>query len=205
MKSGTVSPPAIADGPWISTATLSNMNHIRALDIAKDKGMSEQYLQVLTRWTREKIIYSQFDTQAHISATLRSPEFNRAYLQEYARLYELSGDELKNYETVKVHGNKKSKTALLCWGSNKGVCIEAAKNMGLKVIQPVVLTPFPLEQFRKALSGVTKLITVENNATGQLAKLIKCHSFDINEKILKYDGRSFSVDELEDLVKDAVK
>jgi len=72
------------------------------LDIAKDKGMSKEYLQVLGRWTREKIIYSQFDTQAHISATLRSPEFNRAYLDEYARIYQLSGDERKNYEAMRA-------------------------------------------------------------------------------------------------------
>ncbi|MEI7673056.1 MAG: hypothetical protein WCK00_13175, partial [Deltaproteobacteria bacterium] len=52
-------------------------SHIEGyLDIAKDKGMSEEYLQILDRWTRSKIIYSQFDTQANIIATLRSPEFN---------------------------------------------------------------------------------------------------------------------------------
>jgi hypothetical protein len=72
------------------------------LDIVKDKGMSEEYLQVLGRWTRSKIIYSQFDTQANIIATLRSPEFNRAYLQEYARIYQLSADELKNHEAMRA-------------------------------------------------------------------------------------------------------
>jgi len=72
------------------------------LDIVKDKGVSEEYLKVLGRWTRSKVIYSQFDTQAQISATLRSPEFNRAYLQEYARIYQLSGDERKNYEAMRA-------------------------------------------------------------------------------------------------------
>jgi hypothetical protein len=78
-------------------------SHIEGyLDIVKDKGMSEEYLQALGRWTRSKIIYSQFDTQAHISATLRSPEFNRAYTKEYARIYQLSGEELKNHEAMQV-------------------------------------------------------------------------------------------------------
>jgi hypothetical protein len=82
---------------------IAGCSHIEGyLDIAKDKGMSEEYLQVLGRWTRSKIIYSQFDTQAHISATLRSPEFNRAYLQEYARIYQLSGEELKNHEAIRA-------------------------------------------------------------------------------------------------------
>lgn len=72
------------------------------LDIVKDKGMSEEYLHALAHWTRSKIIYSQFDTQAHISATLRSPEFNRAYHQEYARIYQFSGDERKNHEAMRA-------------------------------------------------------------------------------------------------------
>lgn len=72
------------------------------LDIVKDKGMSDGYLQALDRWTRSKIIYSQFDTQAHISATLRSPEFNRAYLDEYARIYQFSGEERKKHEAMRA-------------------------------------------------------------------------------------------------------
>jgi len=78
-------------------------SHIESyLDIVKDKGMSVEYLQILDRWTRSKIIYSQFDTQANIIATLRSPEFNRAYLKEYARIYQFSADELKNYEAMRA-------------------------------------------------------------------------------------------------------
>lgn len=41
--------------------------------------------------------------------------------------------ELEDYETVKVYGQ--GNTALLCWGSNKGVCIETAQKFDLKVIQ----------------------------------------------------------------------
>jgi hypothetical protein len=78
-------------------------SHIEGyLDIVKDKGMSEEYLQFLDRWTRSKFIYSQFDTQAHIIATLRSPEFNQAYLNEYARIYQLSGEERKNHEAMRA-------------------------------------------------------------------------------------------------------
>src|SRR3989338_5825092 len=57
--------------------------------------------------------------------------------------------ELERYETVKVYGDKDSATALLCWGSNKGVCAEAAENLGLRVIQPVVISPFPVRQFQE--------------------------------------------------------
>ncbi len=107
-------------------------------------------------------------------------------------------EDLQGYETVKIYGNENSSLALLCWGSNKGVCLEAAENLGFKVIQPLVLSPFPVKQFRDSLKGVKKLICVENNATAQLVRLINNYGFDVNEKILKYDGRPFSLDELQE-------
>lgn len=113
--------------------------------------------------------------------------------------------ELEKYETVKVYGNKNSSVALICWGSNKGVCIEAAENLGIKVIHPVVLSPFPIREFQDSLKSVQNLICVENNSTAQLASLINRYGFGINEKILKYDGRPFSLDELEERLKDLVK
>lgn len=109
--------------------------------------------------------------------------------------------DLENMKTVNVYGGKMAETALLCWGSNKGVCVEVAQELGLKVIQPIVLHPFPVKQFQEALRGVKKVICVENNATGQLLRLIKGYGFNVNETILKYDGRPFSLDELEEKVK----
>ncbi len=110
-------------------------------------------------------------------------------------------EELESYELVKVYGKKDADTAILCWGSNKGVSIETAEKLGLKVIQPLVLNPFPVKQFAEACKDVKKIIAVENNATGQLALLVKKYGFSVNEKILKYDGRPFSIDELEKSVK----
>jgi 2-oxoglutarate ferredoxin oxidoreductase subunit alpha len=109
--------------------------------------------------------------------------------------------EMDSYEGVKVYGTNGTSVALLCWGSNVGVCREVASRIGMKVIQPIVLSPFPLEEFKKGLEGVRKIIVVENNATGQLAELIGKYGFNVDEKILKFDGRPFSLDELERKVK----
>jgi len=104
--------------------------------------------------------------------------------------------DLENYETVSVFGKIDSPAAVLCWGSNRGVCAEAGEALDLRVIQVNVFSPFPAKRFEKALGGVTKLISVENNATGQLARLVKFHGFMVHERIGRYDGRSFSVEEL---------
>lgn len=108
---------------------------------------------------------------------------------------------LKDIDTVNVYGKKKSSTALLCWGSNKGVCVEAAQELGLKVIQPLVLKPFPVEAFKKAVRGVKKIICVESSSQAQLTTLIKTHGFRVDSNILKYDGRPFALDELVDICK----
>jgi 2-oxoglutarate ferredoxin oxidoreductase subunit alpha len=113
--------------------------------------------------------------------------------------------ELEKYETVQFYGDKSSSVALLCWGSTKGVCVETAKQFGLRVVQPIVLSPFPVKQFRERLKGVKKLISVENNSTGQLVRLINQHGFNVDEKILKYDGRPFSLEYLEADLKKVIK
>lgn len=71
-------------------------DHLREyLAITQEQGMSEEYLAALNRWTRSQIVYAQFETRVHIGATYRSPEFNRQYLKEYARIYKLSEAEQK--------------------------------------------------------------------------------------------------------------
>ena len=107
-------------------------------------------------------------------------------------------EELENLESVKIHGDNNAETALVAWGSNKGVSFEAAERFNLKVVQPIVLAPFPEEKFRKSLKGVKKIIVVENNVTGQMAKLISGFGAKVDCKILKYNGRPFSLDELEE-------
>ncbi|HOV52171.1 MAG TPA: pyruvate ferredoxin oxidoreductase, partial [Methanothrix sp.] len=106
-------------------------------------------------------------------------------------------EDLDRYETVKVFGEETSKTALLCWGSNKGVCIEAARKFGLKAIQVLVLSPFPEAKLKHALEGVHRLIAVECNSTAQLARLVGFYGIKIHDRILKYDGRPFSLDDLQ--------
>jgi len=92
----------------------------------------------------------------------------------------------------------------LCWGSTKGACIEVAEVLGLKVIQPLVMEPLPVESLKKALSGTKKIIDVEVNATGQLAKLIAGHGFCVDDMILRFDSRPFTVDGLLDNVKEVL-
>ena len=113
-------------------------------------------------------------------------------------------DELSKHEQVKVYGNLESRTVLISWGSTKGACMEVAEELGLKVVQPLVLEPFPAEPLRKVLTGADKIINIEVNATGQLAKILSSHGIRIDETILRFDGRPFAVDVLLDKVKEVL-
>lgn len=137
--------------------------------------------------------------------TTEEPGITKSMQEKRLRKEKYIIEELDNYETVKIYGDKKSKTAILCWGSNKSVCAEIAKKAGLKIIQLLVLSPFPGSKLKEALKGVKKLIAVENNATGQISRLLGQYGIKVDEKILKYDGRPFSVEELENALKDVLK
>jgi 2-oxoglutarate ferredoxin oxidoreductase subunit alpha len=130
--------------------------------------------------------------------TTEDPKQTKLLQEKRLRKEKFLAEDLEGFATLKVYGDNNSEVAFLCWGSNKGVCIETAKELGLKVIQLVVLNPFPVKQFQKAMAGVKKLICVENNATAQLAKLIRCYGFSVNNTILRYDGRPFSLEDLEE-------
>jgi 2-oxoglutarate ferredoxin oxidoreductase subunit alpha len=60
----------------------------------------------------------------------------------------------------------------------------------------VVLSPLPAERLKTALLGVDRLIAVEENATAQLVALTEREGIFADKKILRYDGRPFTVDEL---------
>ncbi len=81
----------------VSFLGIGACSHVREYaDIARSKEVSEAYRVQLARWTRSQIVHSQFETRVHIHATYLGPEFNRAYLDEYARLYRLSEGEKRS-------------------------------------------------------------------------------------------------------------
>ena len=100
--------------------------------------------------------------------------------------------EMESYTTVRTGGIPGAATAIVCWGSTKGVCCEVAEELGLRTLQPVVMSPFPDRQCAGALKGVRRLIAVEENATGQLASLLRLHGISPDVMVLQYDGRPFT-------------
>ena len=112
------------------------------------------------------------------------------------RKYKEMEKAVEKMQAVKVYGNKKSSRAILVWGSTKGPAKEIAEDLNIKMIQPLVIQPFPEKQIKKALEGVKNLILVEGNALGQLGSVLNSYGIKIDAKILKYNARPFLTEEI---------
>ncbi len=112
--------------------------------------------------------------------------------------YETMKKDVENLPAIKIYGKENSKTALISFGISKGSAKEIAENLGIKLIQLIIIEPFPEKQIKKALEKVEKVFTVELNTMGQLAKVLNQNGIKVDGQILKYDGRPFFPKEIEE-------
>ncbi len=100
-----------------------------------------------------------------------------------------------------VYGDTSSKTIIVTWGSTLGPVLEAVKHSA-RVVHFPWLYPFPVQETRAILSGAERIIDIEQNATGQLASLIREQTgIEVMEKLLKYDGRPYLPEEIIERIK----
>lgn len=111
---------------------------------------------------------------------------------------------MSRYAQVDISGTETARVSLLCWGSTAGVCREVAGRLGLRVVRPVVLSPFPKEPLMMALVGADKIIAVEENATAQLAVLAAQNGIVCTGRVLRYDGRPFAPEDLERAIREVL-
>ena len=107
-------------------------------------------------------------------------------------------------EPVTVSGPDDARVGVITWGSTAGAVGEAAEGLPLRVIRPVVLEPFPVDAFRAAVEGLDRLVVIEQNWTGQLEQLMRVHGFETDARVQRYDGRPFTVEDLESRLAEVV-
>jgi 2-oxoglutarate ferredoxin oxidoreductase subunit alpha len=97
---------------------------------------------------------------------------------------------------------KRADATLVSWGSTKGAILDAMRmldrdGIGVEFLQIRLASPFPTESVREKLSGAKLAIDIEQNYSGQMAAVIAEKTMiDIKNKILKYNGRPMSQDEI---------
>lgn len=97
----------------------------------------------------------------------------------------------------------RGRNLIIGWGSTQGAIRDSLSELkDCRFLQISYLAPFPREEVKQAIKQAGKVVLVENNATGLLGQLIAMETGClIKNKILKYDGRPFSADEVVDRVK----
>jgi len=124
------------------------------------------------------------------------PETTVGMQDKWERKERALAEELDTLPLVNVYGDPESPLTVVTWGSPTGAMREVGELIGVRVVQPVVLWPFPTRQLAKALAGSERLAVLEMNASGQLAGLMERHGLEADASILRYDGRPFGVGEL---------
>ena len=141
----------------------------------------------------------EHDTQGHITE-----DFDLRVKMVDKRLKK--GERLKaDIIPPELTGPEDYKSLIVCWGSTYHVVEEAIQKLErddvallhFKQVHP--LSDTTADYLQKA----KQTIIVENNATSQFARLIKLQTgIEIDNKILKYNGLSFYVEELTEKLKE---
>lgn len=135
----------------------------------------------------------EHDEEAHITESA----LVRVAMHE-KRLRKLKLMEAAALMPEKIEDVNGAKTLVITWGSNRGVLEEALGKIkdpslaGLHFSQV-----YPLNPKVKKLLAKKKIVVMENNATGQFAELLERDlDIEVSERILKYDGSPYSVEEV---------
>jgi len=115
------------------------------------------------------------------------------------RFYKKMNALAREIEQPAAYNLVKAKTILLGFGSTYGaikeVCETSNENIGFVHLSQV--WPFPTQEITRLLNGKKNIITVENNAAGQLARLLMRETgIKVSGSVLRFDGRPFDLDYL---------
>jgi 2-oxoglutarate ferredoxin oxidoreductase subunit alpha len=113
----------------------------------------------------------------------------------------------KHVHPPTVYNGTNADILLIGWGSTLGVLHETVQALtgtaAAGYIHLPQVWPFPAHAVKETLAENKKamLISVENNAAGQCAGLLRRQTgIEVDEKICKYDGRPFTVEEVAETV-----
>jgi 2-oxoglutarate ferredoxin oxidoreductase subunit alpha len=160
---------------------------------------------------RGGIFHTTGDEHDELGHITENSENRIKMMQKRMHKLELAAEEIPDSKKINFIGPTQADVTLTGWGSTKGAILDGIQDLeadGIRCnfLQVRYMNPFPTDLVTKYLSAAKKKVLVENNYTGQLGGLIREHTGIVMDyRILKYNGRPFSQNEVYEGVKDAIK
>lgn len=153
------------------------------------------------------------DEHAEIGHISEDPENRIKMMTKRMTKLEVAAREIPDSEKFNLFRASKeiADATVVSWGSSKGAILEAMEllrkdGIDVEFLQLRLMSPFPTESVKKVLSNSKLIIDVEQNYSGQLAAVIAEKTLiEMPNKILKFNGRPISRDEIYDSVRKTLK
>jgi len=147
----------------------------------------------------------EHDEKGHIS---EDPTNRMRMMEKRMGKLELAANEIPLEEKIRFFGPKDAPLTVVSWGSTKGAILDAMDALkeqdGISVnfLQIRLMSPFPTEEVKQALSRSKRLVDIEMNYSSQFAGLLReMTGISADYHIVKYNGRPMSCEEIYDSLK----
>jgi len=107
-----------------------------------------------------------------------------------------------DFQLPKFYGEEDAEVVFISWGSTKGIVLEGQKQLKKQGKKTGFyhfnhLYPLDKEKVSQLFKKDKRYILVENNSWGQLGKILAMETeIKVKEKILRYDGRPITVEQI---------
>ena len=147
----------------------------------------------------------EHDEKGHIS---EDPTNRMMMMEKRMGKLDLAATEIPLEDKMRFYGPKDAPMTVVSWGSPKGAILDAMDALrqqdGISVnfLQIRLMSPFPTEEVKEALSRSKRLVDVEMNYSGQFAGLLReMTGISAEYHVVKYNGRPMSCEEIYDSLK----
>jgi 2-oxoglutarate/2-oxoacid ferredoxin oxidoreductase subunit alpha len=157
--------------------------------------------------TKNSVQWYTGDEHNEVGHISEEPQNRNMMMEKRMKKLETADKEIPVEQRLSVFGSRNSPNMIISWGSPKGAIIEAitrlnGEGFAVGFLQIRMILPFPKEQVAGLLKPAQRIITVENNYSGQLAEIVKQETGIVaNFRVLKYNGRPMSTTEVYDALK----
>jgi 2-oxoglutarate ferredoxin oxidoreductase subunit alpha len=180
-----------------------------------DKGAAGNYLRFklsdnpisprVVLGTKDAIFWNTGDEHTEEGHITEDPELRVQMMDKRMNKLDLALKEIADDDKAIEYGS--GDVVVVSWGSTKGVILDVMEKLeseGIKIkfVQIRLMHPFPSELVEKMLTGSKKVIGIEMNYSGQLGLLLRQNTGrGYDYRIVKYNGRPMSLDEVYNAVK----